>query len=167
MNDIPEEIRLLSTIYEYRGYVLIPLALLWLAGAVHLLLRQRKSFYLWLLVVPLVLQGLHIGAAYCGWRYRMELRDRFGRTPEGYVNIDLMPPAIFSEYAKNYYHPRFRDLKAMVVSTAVFLPMLAFLGWLAFMSETIRRKNARSRIEHAGDGGSDSAPAPPEETPKK
>jgi hypothetical protein len=39
-----------------------------------------------------------------------------------------MPDEISTEYAKHNYHPRYRDLKAMVLGTIVITPSLYALG---------------------------------------
>ena len=108
MTAIPDDLKVFSLIYEYRGFVLWPLLVLWLAGGCFWLFKLKKVFFLWLLIFPLVLQPLQIAFVYSGWHYRMELRDRFAKTPHGWHDLDCMPPTIRAEYAKHNYRPRYR-----------------------------------------------------------
>lgn len=139
---IPDDLKIFSLIFEYRFFVLIPFYAVWLLGSCYLLFRLKKMFFLWLLLFPLVLSPLHIATTWCGWHYRMELRNRFAQTDRGWsdeftrdhsIDIDRMPPKIRAEYAKHNYHPRFRDMKAMVVGTIVFTPLLYASGGLVFL----------------------------------
>ena len=155
--DLPEDLKIFSMIYEYRGYVLLPLLAAWLCAGGWLLLRGRKSFFLALLFFPLCIQPLNLAAVYCGWQYRMELRDRYARSPVGWrdefsrgaVNITLMPPEIRAEYAKHNYHPRFRDLKAMTAGIVVFTPLLYLAGGGLFL---LRKFSERRPVASGGDG---------------
>ena len=134
---VPDDLKIFDLIYEYRLYALVPLFLAWLLILRHLLIRRKRVFFLWLLVLPVVIQGLNVGAVYSGWHYRMELRDRFARVPGdrfGATNINLMPPEIAAEYAKHNYRPRYRDVKAgivgMVFVTVLLYPLGAVVYWL-------------------------------------
>ena len=134
---VPDDLKIFSLIYEYRLYALVPLFIAWLLVLRHLLIRRKRVFFLWLLVLPVVIQGLNVGAVYSGWHYRMELRDRFARVPGdrfGATNINLMPPEIAAEYAKHNYRPRYRDVKAgivgMVFVTVLLYPLGAVVYWL-------------------------------------
>ena len=98
---IPDELKIFSLIYEYRYIVLFPFIFLWIVGGFYFLLRLKKVFFLWLLIFPLVLSPLQIAFVYSGWHYRMELYDRFAKTPQGWHDIDHMPPAIRAEYARH------------------------------------------------------------------
>ena len=130
---IPDDLKIFSLIYEYRHFILFPLVALWIAGAFYFLFRLKKVFFLWLLIFPLFLSPLQIAFVYSGWHYRMELYDRFAKTPHGWHDIDCMPPTIRVEYAKHNYHPRFRDMKALGVGTVVLTPLLYILGGLIFI----------------------------------
>ena len=130
---IPDELKIFSLIYEYRYIVLFPFIFLWIVGCFYFLLRLKKVFFLWLLIFPLVLSPLQIAFVYSGWHYRMELYDRFAKTPQGWHDIDHMPPAIRAEYARHNYHPRFRDMKAMAAGTVVITPILYALGGSLFV----------------------------------
>ena len=88
--NIPDDLKLLSFIYENRGWVLLPLIVLWGIGGFYLLFRLKKLFFLWLLIFPLVIQPLALGATYCGLRYRMELRERFAKTDGGCEEPDCI-----------------------------------------------------------------------------
>ena len=102
---IPDDLKIFSFIYEYRFFALVPLYALWIAGGFYFLFRLKKVFFLWLLIFPLVLSPLHIAFVYSGWHYRMELYDRFAKTPHGWHDIDCMPPAIRAEYATQLSSP--------------------------------------------------------------
>ena len=140
MMNIPDDLKIYSFIYEYFNWVFLPLTALWIAGGIYLIVRVKKVFFLWLLIFPLVLSPLQIACVYSGWHYRMELYDRFAKTPHGWHGIDYMPPAIRAEYAKHDYRPRFRDIKALAVGTVVLTPILYALGGLAFVISAGLRK---------------------------
>lgn len=154
---IPDDLKIYSFIYEYRFWVLHPLYAAWLLGGIYLLFRVKKIFFLWLLIFPLLLQPLNIAFIYCGWHYRMELRERFARTDRGWndsytsgcININLMPSAVRTEYARHDYHPRFRDMKAMIAGTIAFTPMIYIVGGLAFITNGLLRRFFRKRIKQA------------------
>ena len=84
--------------------------------------------------------ALSIAATYSGWHYRMELYRRFAVTPQGWTNIDVMPPEIRAEYAKHDYHPRFRDIKAKMLGTIVFTPLLFAFGGTLFCAAALAHK---------------------------
>ena len=146
---IPDELKIFSLIYEYRYIVLFPFIFLWIVGCFYFLLRLKKVFFLWLLIFPLVLSPLQIAFVYSGWHYRMELYDRFAKTPQGWHDIDHMPPAIRAEYARHNYHPRFRDMKAMALGTVVVTLLLYVLGGSAYMVITLIKtwQNRRKKVE--------------------
>ena len=137
---IPDDLKIFSYIYEYRFFALVPLYALWIAGGFYFLFRLKKVFFLWLLIFPLVLSPLQIAFVYSGWHYRMELYDRFAKTPHGWHDIDCMPPAIRAEYAKHNYRPRFRDIKALAVGTIVLTPLLYVMGGTAFAAIALIQK---------------------------
>ena len=143
---VPDDLRIFNLIYEYRLYALLPLFIAWLLVLRHLLIRRKRVFFLWLLVLPVVIQGLNVAAVYSGWHYRMELRDRFARVPGdrfGATDINLMPPEIHAEYAKHNYHPRYRDVKAGIVGAGVVTLLLYPLGGLAFLAVACCKKPSR------------------------
>ncbi len=145
---IPASLKIFSFIYESRHFVLIPLYAIWIIGGIYLLFKLKKVFFLWLLIFPLVLAPLHIAFVYSGWHYRMELYDRYAKAPHGGHDIDCMPPPIRAEYAKHDYHPRFRDMKAMVFGTIVITPFLYVMGSLAFLVlALLRRLTKRPDVE--------------------
>ena len=149
---IPQDLKIFSLIYESRIFFLLPLYLIWFFGGFYFLFQLKKVYFLWILIFPLLLQPLNLAVTYCGWHYRMELRERFAKTDYGYsdsyssraVNIDLMPPEIRAEYARNNYHPRFRDMKAMIIGTIVLTPILYLSGGGLFGLIFLIRKRKRS-----------------------
>lgn len=79
---------------------------------------RRRS--LWLVLPMLMLAGelLLNTAVYSAFRYRMELRERYGKDEKGYLAVArLMPPEIMCEYQ----HPMVTTKTRMVA---------LFLGWL-------------------------------------
>ena len=130
---VPDNLKIFSLIYEYRAWVLIPLTFLWLMGFVYFLFWVKKVFFLWILILSLFIQPLHIATIWCGWHYRMELYDQFAKTPYGWHDIDYMPTTIRDEYAKHNYHPRFCDMRAMAVGTIIITPILYIFGGLVFI----------------------------------
>ncbi|MBQ7651808.1 MAG: hypothetical protein IJS15_12665 [Victivallales bacterium] len=125
--------RLLSIIYEARLFVEIPLFLICLTLMSFLLARRKKTFFVCLAVLPLVIFSIDIAATYCGWLYRMELRRIYATASDKSINIERMPPQIREEYAKHDYHPRFRDIKAKLLGVVLATPLIIIVGiaiWL-------------------------------------
>ena len=148
---VPGDLKIFDLIYEFRLFALVPLFLAWLLILRHLLIRRKRVFFLWLLVLPMVIQGLNVGAVYSGWHYRMELRDRFARVPgdrTGAININLMPPEIGAEYAEHNYHPRFRDVKAGIVGMVFMTVLLYPLGVIVYLlvGRAEKRKSLQSGV---------------------
>ena len=135
MSKLPISLLILRTIYEWRLWVVLPLTLAWLVYAAYLLLHHRKWFFVWLLVFPIFIGPLDIAATYCGWHYRMGLRQRYATvspTDKTY-SINRMPPDILQEYARHDYHPRLRDIKAKVLGNTLLLCLFCAIGlflWL-------------------------------------
>ena len=75
--EIPFELKIFSWIYEAGSWVLLLLLAGWFFCAWKLMCRARKVFFLWLLIFPLFLQPVQIAVVWCGWHYRMELRNRY------------------------------------------------------------------------------------------
>ena len=84
---IPFELKFFSYIYECGRLLTLILALAWLVYALWLLIRSNRWFRLWLLVFPCVILPLNVGFTWCGFHYRMELRDRYARTGSGWCRI--------------------------------------------------------------------------------
>ena len=66
----------------------------------------------------------------------MELRQRFAAysTEAHAFSLGRMPANIRAEYARNDYHPRLRDIKAQILFTIAFTPILLVIGFLLFIS---------------------------------
>lgn len=141
---IPDDLKIFSLLYEYRFFALFPFYTVWILGGCYFLFRLKKVFFLWLLIFPIVLSPLHIAFVYSGWHYRMELYNRFAKDPHGYHDIACMPSEIRAEYAKHNYHPRFRDMKAMVIGTIVLTPLLYIPGGVIFALILLWKKLFRS-----------------------
>ena len=135
MSQPPLPLLILRAIYEWHLWCVLPLAFAWLAYAVFLLRSHRKRFFAWLLLFPLLIGPLDIAATYCGWRYRMGLRQRFAAvspTSSAY-SIERMPADIRQEYARHDYHPRLRDIKVNVLWNCLSIPLLYTIGLLLWL----------------------------------
>ena len=137
---IPFELKIFSCIYECGRILTLILSAAWFFYALLLMIRLNRRFWWWLAVLSLVILPLGIGFTWCGWHYRMELRDRYARDKNGWtdpctkypVNIRKMPPEILAEYAKHDYHPRARDMKAQTALGIVLLPVVYFFGMIGW-----------------------------------
>ena len=131
---IPRHLICFRRLYDLRLWVLIPLAFVWLIVAIRLLLHSRKVFFVWLFGLPFFIMTLCIVLTWCGWHYRMELRQRYAAYPgvPGAYSLARMPAGILAEYARNDYHPRLRDIKAQVLFAIAFMPILLIAGFLLF-----------------------------------
>ena len=154
---IPFEFKIFSHIYEYGSWLVLILSAAWFFYGLLLMTCLNRRFWLWLLIWPCIIGPMQIGFTWCGFHYRMELRDRYARTGSGWtddfsrgpVDISKMPPEVRAEYAKHNYHPRARDLKAQTAGCIVMLPFLYLcggIGWeitspLVRKTSTPRRKN--------------------------
>lgn len=162
VSDLPVEAKILGSVFEFRWLLYL---VFWIVcAAIHRLALRRSSVssgWSRTVVAAVLFWGLQTGCLYCGWRYRMELRDRYATSPEvarqvaaagfswiyceayaagGDVRLSRMPPEIRAEYAKRDYHPRFRDLKAML---AAFIPSVAILVFLQWAVLTLVRGRRR------------------------
>ena len=151
---IPFDLKIYSLIYECGRWLTLLLSVAWFVCAFRLMLRRNRWFWLWLAVWPCAVLPLGVGITWCGFHYRMELRDRFARTDHGWtdpysrgpVDIDKMPPEIRAEYAKHNCHPRQRDLKAQTAGCIVMLPTVYFFGALGWL---LRAEIGKSRPKRA------------------
>ena len=152
MTPIPWQLLILRGIYEWRLWYVLPLAFAWLAYSVFLLRSHHKWFFVWLLLFPLLIGPIDIAATYCGWHYRMGLRQRFAtvsQTDKAY-SIERMPTDIQQEYARHDYHPRLRDIKVKVLWNCLSLPLLYAIG-LLFWQMHRRTSAMKSRHIHWGE----------------
>lgn len=142
--DIPANLSLYSAIYEYRVWILLPGLAVGLGLIAYSLFRGQKIYFFYAVLFPVIFFLVNIQCIWCGWHYRMELRDRYAMEHISNtadmtdyvkpVNINRMPPAICAEYAKNDYHPRYRDIKAstvcMLVATPIFFGLQVLVWFL-------------------------------------
>lgn len=141
--EIPASLKIFNIIYECRLWLLVPLAIAWFIYAAILLRSRKHFFFVWLLALPLVILPIAVATIWSGWHYRMELRDRFAKVPnqQDAINIHLMPSAIHAEYAKYDFHPRFRDVKAMILWNLLLIPLTALGGgavWWIFSKNHVK-----------------------------
>lgn len=162
--EIPFELSIFSWIYEIGRWIVLTLLLAGLLCCFILPLWRKPVLLLFCVIFPLVFGAINFGVTWCGFHYRMELRDRYARDKSGWtdsftkypVNINLMPPEIRREYAKHDYHPRERNLKGTIVQIPVLIVlMLLFSGvtWCVILlmdgiTKTVRniKNNRRDRI---------------------
>ena len=148
---IPFELKIYRIVYECGSWLTLILAFAWLVYALLLMIRLNRRFWWWLAVLSVVILPLNVGFTWCGWHYRMELYDRFARTPQGWHDIDVMPPEPRAEYAKHDYHPRARDVLAGPVRCVILLPVvygLGGLGWfLASLIQGSREKYRKKGVD--------------------
>jgi hypothetical protein len=140
--EIPASLKIFNVIYECRLWLLISLAIIWIIFAAILLFFRRKSFLVILAILPFFLQLASIATTWSGWHYRMGLRNRYAQIPnmQNAIDIDRMPPAIRSEYAKYDYHPRFSDVKRMILWNILLLPvtcLIAVAAWTMYQKNSI------------------------------
>ena len=129
--EIPASLKIFSIIYECRLWLIIPLAVVWSVFlSMQLYHRKRKAFFITLAALPLAILPIAVATTWSGWHYRMELRDRFAQIPNqnGAIDINLMPPSIHAEYARHDFHPRFRDVKAMILWNLLLIPLTVLGG---------------------------------------
>ena len=135
--EIPASLKIFNIIYECRLWLLVPLAITWFVYAAILLHRRKHFFFVWLLALPLVILPIAVATTWSGWHYRMELRDRFAPN----TNINQMPPAVHAQYARHDFHPRFRDVKAMILWNLLLIPLTALGGgavWRFFPKNQVK-----------------------------
>ena len=145
--EIPFGLSIFSWIYEIGRWIVLILLIGGLLFSFILPLWRKPVLLLFGVIFPLLFGALNFGVTWCGFHYRMELRHRYGKTPEGLVNIDLMPPEIRREYGKHDYHPRERNVKGAIIQIPVLaVLMLLFSGvtWCVILTldgitKTIRR----------------------------
>ena len=146
--EIPASLKIFSIIYECRLWLIIPLAVVWSVFlSMQLYHRKRKAFFITLAALPLAILPIAVATTWSGWHYRMELRDRFAPN----TNINQMPPAIHAEYARHDFHPRLRDVKAMILWNLLLIPLTALGGgavWL--MVKKAPAKEASNQPEAVG-----------------
>ena len=146
--EIPASLKIFSIIYECRLWLIIPLAVVWFVFlSMQLYHRKRKAFFITLAALPLAILPIAVATTWSGWHYRMELRDRFAPN----TNINQMPPAVHAEYARHDFHPRLRDVKAMILWNLLLMPLTALGGgavWL--MVKKAPAKEASNQPEAVG-----------------
>lgn len=150
---IPFELKIFSIIYECGCWLTAVLAFAWFFYALVMMIRIDRRLWWWLLLLSFVILPLRIGFTWCGFHYRMKLRDRYAANKYGWtdtftkypVDIRKMPPAVRAEYARHNYHPRFRDIKAQIVGCIVMLPAVYFFWLLGWYVTCLVRKNQKAR----------------------
>ena len=146
--EIPASLKIFSIIYECRLWLIIPLAVVWFVFlSMQLYHRKRKAFFITLAALPLAILPIAVATTWSGWHYRMELRDRFAPN----TNINQMPPAVHAEYARHDFHPRLRDVKAMILWNLLLIPLTVLGGgavWL--MVKKAPAKEASNQPEAVG-----------------
>ena len=144
-------LKIFSIIYECGRWLTLILTAAWFFYALLMMIRLNRRFWVGLLIWPCIIGPMQIGFTWCGFHYRMELYDQFARTPQGWHDIDVMPPEIHAEYAKHNYHPRARDLKAQMFGCIAMIPAVYFfgvIGWLlTFLCRKLFMKRGEDELE--------------------
>jgi hypothetical protein len=152
--EIPASLKIFNIIYECRLWLIIPLAVVWSVFlSMQLYHRKRKAFFITLAALPLAILPLAVTTTWSGWHYRMELRDRFAQIPNqnGAIDINLMPPSIHAEYARHDFHPRLRDVKAIILWNLLLMPLTALGGGAVwFMVKKAPAKESSNQPEAVG-----------------
>ena len=152
---IPFELKIFSHIYECGRILTLILSAAWFFYALLMMIRLDRRFWWWLAVLSLVILPPGIGFTWCGFHYRMELRDRYARTGSGWadsysrgpVDINKMPPEVRAEYEKHDSHPRARDLTAQAAACIVLLPVVYFFGMIGWFLTCAVRETFIKRDE--------------------
>ena len=148
---IPFELKIYSIVYEYGGWLTLILAFAWLVYALLLMIRLDRRFWWWLAVLSVVILPLNVDFTWCGWHYRMELRDRYAVDEHGWMNIYRMPPEVHAEYAKHDYRPRYRDVLGAAVRCVLLLPVVYGVGGLGWACAVLVKGRPKKRGEDAPD----------------
>ena len=122
------------TFYGVMYYIFLPLLFLAAAVLLYYAVRQKKLFFILLFILPFSWEVIHTSVIYGAWRYRMELRDSYGKNQWGWTDISVMVPDKKAEYAKYSYHPRERNVKGGLVRLLVLLPLLYLAGSIFYAS---------------------------------
>ena len=123
---------LCHTFYGFMYYIFFPLLFLTAAVLLYYAVRQKKLFFLLLFLLPFSWEILHTSVIYGAWRYRMELRDTYGKNQFGWTDISVMAPDKKAEYDKYSRHPRERNVKGGLVRLLIGLPFLYFAGSILY-----------------------------------
>ena len=150
--DIPFDIKIFSLIYESGKYLLPLLFVLWLTWLICVTILRKKKQFLCTSAAFLLFCMLGAAFTWCGWHYRMELRERYAVVPVGtsgynrqkskVYNINLMPADIRREYAKDGYRPRLRGVKAQVIWVILLTPLTLLVQWILYRIFFRRKKDA-------------------------
>ena len=149
---IPFELKIYSIVYECGSWLTLILVFAWLVYALLLMIRLNRRFWWWLAVLSVVILPLNVGFTWCGWHYRMELRDRYAVDEHGWMNIYRMPPEVHAEYAKHDYRPRCRDVMGAAVWCVLLLPVVYGFGGLGWTCAVLVRGKNEKRGEDGPDG---------------
>ena len=150
--DIPFDIKIFSLIYESGKYLLPLLFVLWLTWLICVTILRKKKQFLCTSAAFLLFCMLGAAFTWCGWHYRMELRERYAVVPVGtsgynrqkskVYNINLMPADIRREYAKDGYRPRLRGVIAQVIWVILLTPLTLLVQWSLYRIFFRRKKDA-------------------------
>ena len=161
---VPFDIKIFDWIYESGKYLLPLLFVLWLTWLICVTILRKKRQFLCTSAAFLVYCMLGAAFTWCGWHYRMELRDRYAAVKQGepgwqdgrggkVYNINRMPYHIQREYAKDGFRPRRRGVIAQVIWVILLTPVTLSGQWLLYLIFFRRKKETDSP----------SLPAPPED----
>ena len=81
--NIPFDIKIFSWIYESGKYLLPLLLVLWLTWLCCVIILRKKKQFLFTSVMFLLFCVINAFFTWCGWHYRMELRERYALVQAG------------------------------------------------------------------------------------
>lgn len=149
---IPWDIKIFSWIYESGKYLLPLIFVLWLTWLISVVILRKRKQFLFTSAAFILFFALGTVFTWCGWHYRMELRERYAvvQTDETVCsnktyNIDLMPYDVKNEYKKNGSRPHYRGVVAQVILTVIVIP-LTLLGQLILYLVYFRRRKLEGKI---------------------
>lgn len=154
--NIPFDIKIFSWIYESGKYLLPLLLVLWLTWLCCVIILRKKKQFLFTSVMFLLFCVINAFFTWCGWHYRMELRERYALVQAGksgwldtqtgkVYNINLMQSDIRWEYEKNSSSPRRRGVIAQIIWGIVLTPV-TLLGQLILYLIYFRKRKAENGI---------------------
>ena len=150
---IPISLKILSIMGE-GGNFLLPFLFILFGGGLFWVIRKKKKLLFFLspyLFLLLILLGA--GFTFLSWQYRMGLLREFGKVEyrdHTAYNVNRLPPAIYKEYAKNDFRPRFRDVKAKLITFVLLIPLVFFIQWLLFVL-FFRKRRKEEKEENNND----------------
>ena len=155
--NIPFDIKIFNWIYESGKYLLPLLLVLWLTWLCCTVILRKKKQFLFTSVMFLLFCITSVFFTWCGWHYRMELRERYALVQNGennfldnqtgkVYNTNLMPPDIRREYEKDNCRPRRRGVIAQVIWVILLTPITLLGQWFLYLIYFRNRKTEVGKV---------------------